>query len=140
MSVSMRGPGNILDSRVLGLGQIGQNSLAAYGLSYSACVILQEYGLVVSDLSGYSDYQGSQLVDGIVYLPLTHQNEPWVLAKQQGQARSEMRLEGMQFSASGRELLSIVELQPVPAYTEAMRTFLRNQFQVELTKVITGTN
>lgn len=136
MSVSLQVAGNIVDARVLGLGKIGQNSLAPYGMPYSACVILQEYGLVVSDLSGYGDYQVSQLVDGGVYLPLTHQNEHWMLVKQQGQGRSEMRLEGMQFSASGRELLSIVELQPVPEYTEAMRTFLRNHFQVELTKVV----
>ena len=107
-------------------------------MSYGACVILQEYGLVVSDLSGYNDYQSSQLVDGNVHLPLIHQNEHWVLAKQQGQARSEMRLEGMLFSVSGRELLSIVELHPVPEYTEAMKNFLRNQFQVELTKVVTA--
>lgn len=140
MSVSTRVHGNIIDARVIGLGQIGQNSLAAYGMSYSECIILQEYGLVVSELSGYRDYQYSQLVDGTVHLPLTHQNEFWALAKQQGQARSEMRLEGMQLSASGCELLSIVELHPVPEYTEAMRTFLRNQFQVELTKVITGSN
>ena len=135
MSVSLQTHGIIFDARVLGLGQIGRNSLAAYGMPYSACVILQEYGLVVSDLSGYFDYQSSQLVDGGVHLPLTHQNEHWVLVQQQGQAQREMRLEGMQFTASGRELLSIVELQPVPEYTEAMTTFLRNQFQVELTKI-----
>jgi hypothetical protein len=138
MSVSLRTTGNIIDARVLGLGLIGQNSLAPYGMSYSACVILQEYGLVVSDLSGYSNYQLSLLVDGNVHLPLTHQNELWVLSKQQGQSRSEIRLEGMQFSLSGRELLSIVELQPVPEYTEAMKTFLRNQLQVELTKSVTA--
>lgn len=136
MSVSLQVQGNIVDARVLGLGQIGQNSLAAYGMPYGACVILQEYGLVVSDLSGYSDYQSSQLVDGTVQLPLTHQNEHWMLVKQQGQARSEMRLEGMQLSMSGCELLSIVELQPVPEYTDAMKTFLRNQFQVELTEIV----
>ena len=136
MSVSLQRSGNVLDARVLGLGQIGQNSLAAYGMPYGACVILQEYGLVVSDLSGYSDYQSTQLVDRTVLLPLTHQNEHWVLATQQGQARSEIRLEGMQFTASGCELLSIVELQPVPEYTEAMTTFLRSQFQVELTKIV----
>ena len=135
MSVSLQVSGKIHDARVLGLGQIGQNSLAAYGLPYGACVILQEYGLVVSDLSGYGDYQVCQQVDGVINLPLTHQNEKWMLVKQPGQVRSEMRLEGMQLSASGRELLSIVELQPVPEYTEAMTAFLRNQFQVELTKI-----
>ncbi|WP_185748411.1 DUF2806 domain-containing protein [Herbaspirillum sp. SJZ107] len=135
MSVSLQIPGHIIDARVLGLGRIGQNSLATYGMPYGAVVILQEYGLIVSDLAGYSDYQLSQVVDGTVSLPLTHQNEHWALVKQQGQARTEMRLEGMQFTASGRELLSIVELQPVPKYTEAMAAFLRNQFQVELTKI-----
>ena len=136
MSVSLRPQGNIFDARVLSLGQIGGNSLATYGMPYSACVILQEYGLVVSDLSGYCDYQSSQQVDGMVQLPLTHQNQSWVLVKNQGQSRSEIRLEGMQFSVSGRELLSIVDLQPVPEYTQAMNTFLRNQFQVDLMKVV----
>ena len=135
MAVSLQTSGNIYDARVLGLGSIGQNSLARYGLPYDACVILQEYGLVVSDLAGYFDYQSSQQVDGAVQLPLTHQNKHWMMVKQQGQPRSEMHFDGMRFSRSGYELLSIVELQPVPAYTEAMKVFLRNQFQVELTKI-----
>jgi len=134
MSVALRAGTHIIDARVAGIGQIGQNSLAPYGLSYSACIILQEYGLVVSDLDGYGDYQAAQLVDGQVLLPLTHQNESWVLMKPQGQQRSEMRFEGMQFSASGRELLQIVEQHPVPQYTEALKMYLRNTFGVELTR------
>jgi hypothetical protein len=135
MSVSMQLPGSTLDARVLGLGKIGQNSLSEYGMSYGACIILQEYGLVVSDLAGYNDYQFCQAVNGIVPMPLIHQNEQWALVKKEGQARSELRLEGMQFSVSGRELLSIVELQPVPEYTKAMIDFLRTAYQVEMVEI-----
>lgn len=133
MSISLRTEEGVLDARVIGMGKIGQNSLAQYGMSYTACVLLQEYGLMVSDLDGYADYQAAQLIDGVVHLPLTHQNEHWVLAKPMGHQRTEMRLEGMRFSASGRELLPIVELQSMSEYTEALTKHLKG-LGVDLTK------
>lgn len=131
MSVSLRHGSQIIDARVIGMGQVGQNSLAPYGLNYGACVILQEYGLVASELGSYFDYQAAQSVDGQVILSLIHQNQPWAFVKPQGQQRNEMRLEGMQFSVSGRELLQIVEHQPIPQYTEALTMHFRNTFGVD---------
>ena len=109
------------------VGGVAQNSLAAYGLSFSACVILQEYGLVVSDLATYSDYQNAIVVDRMVVWPLTHQSKHWVLERQPPGPRGELRMEGMQFSAAGRELLPIVDLEPVPTYTEALKGFLKGK-------------
>ena len=134
MSVSMQVPGSIIDARVIGMGELGQNSLSEYGLSYGDCVLLQEYGLVVPELNGYVDYQLCQRVEGSVILPLTYQNEHYFLAKKQGEARSEMRVHGMRFTSSGRELLTIVERQSVPGHVEAMAAFFQQTFRVELTK------
>lgn len=135
MAVTRRGGGKILDARVVGLGEIGSNSLVPYGLSYTECTLLQEYGLVVSDLSGYSDYQGSILIGGNISQPFEYQNSEWILAPKGDTPRAEFRLEGMQFSASGSELLPIVEIQPNDAYTAKLKEHLE-QRGMTMTKVI----
>ena len=135
IAVTQRHGGKILDARVVGLGNVGDNSLAPYGLTYTECALLQEYGLVVSELNGYSDYQGSILIGGNIFRAFGYQNSEWILVPKGDVPRSEFRLEGMRFSASGSELLPIVEIQPNDHYTAKLKEHLE-QRGMTITKII----
>lgn len=135
IAVSQRHGGKIFDARVVGLGDVGNNSLAPYGLSYTECTLLQEYGLVASELGGYSDFQGSIAIGGNISRPFGYQNSEWVLVPKGDVPRAEFRLEGIRFSASGSELLPIVEIQLNDDYTTKFREHLE-QRGMTITKLI----
>lgn len=135
IAVFQRFAGKIVDARVVGLGSIGNNSLQPYGLSYPECTLLQEYGLVVSDLSGYKDYQGSILAGGAVSNSFGYQNSEWILVPKGDGIRAEFHLEGMRFSASGSELLPIVEIRPNENYTAKLKEHFE-QRGMTITKAI----
>lgn len=135
IAVTKRHGGKIFDARVVGLGSIGSNSLEPYGLSYPDCALLQEYGLVVSELSSYSDYQGSIVSEGTISNLIGYQNSEWIMVPKSDAPKAEFRLDGIQFSASGTELLPLVEIQANDDYTAKLKEHL-DQRGMTIKKVI----
>jgi len=135
MTISLRINGKIQDARVVGMGLIGSNSLRAYGLGFDQCIALQEFGLVITDLNSYLDYQFMQIVDHAIGAGMWHQNNHWGLSKPSGSTRNEMMIFGLKFTSFGNELLEIVDIHPVPEYTVALTTWLENVSGGKLTKI-----
>lgn len=127
LSVSLRVPGSglIADARVVSLGNPGNNSLKAYGLSFSALNVLQEYGLIVAEYNTKLDYQAAVAHEGKVVLCLVYENEQLaLLPKTPTPTKPGIVLTGVMFSQAGRELLSVVEVEPNPAYRAALTAHL----------------
>ena len=126
------------DVRVISMGNAGSNSLQAYGLSFDALNILQEYGLVISDYNSYMTYAAAIARNGKVALPITYQNKPWAFVpKDANKEFRDFRVHGVALSRSGREVLSIVDIQPNEAYTIALMKFFETQ-GVTMTPVATA--
>jgi len=113
-----------MDVRVVSMGNAGSNSLQAYGLSFGSLNILQEYGLIISDYNSYMDYRLAVPQNGMVLVPVTYQNTQWALVPKVATAGlPEFKVHGVGFSRSGRELLSIVDIEPNDQYTLALKSF-----------------
>jgi Protein of unknown function (DUF2806) len=129
LSISLRFQNsNILDARVVSMGNASANSLQAYGLSFDQLNILQEYGLIISDYNSYMDYRTTVVQNGEVLLPAIYQKAQWALVpKVAPPAYQEFRVHGVAFSWSGKELLSIVDIEPDEKYTAALKNFFEQQ-------------
>jgi hypothetical protein len=130
LSISSRVPDSniILDARVVSMGNAGSNSLRAYGLEFGGLNILQEYGLIISDYNSYIDYQWAVVHERNMGLPIIHQNAQWALIpKVSPPVRQAFNVQGVAFSESGKQLLSIVHITPNEQYTEALTQFFDQQ-------------
>ena len=120
--------GQYIDSRVPSLGgNAASNALKDYGIAFDDLNRMNEHGLVISDYNSWKDY--GLCIAG--YLPqmrldqtalgFTYQGKNWGLVpdgeRQHGQ---EFRLSGVSFTRIGRELASVVEIEPVPEYDAAL--------------------
>lgn len=126
LSISTRIPmsNEILDARVVSMGNAGSNSLQAYGLGFAALNILHEYGLIISDYNSYMDYRTAIVHNNQIGLPMIYQNTRWALMpKVASPGLQEFRVDGVAFSRSGKELLSIVDIKPNEIYTAALNNF-----------------
>ena len=126
--------GLIQDSRIPNLGgSLGQNSLAEHGFDYRALTALTEAELLHSEYSSSAKYGPAQLVSqaGEVGLhptrpnaqfPMRHQGLLWLLipetADRQGQP---VDVVGAMFTRVGRELLPLVDIEPMPSFTEQLQ-------------------
>lgn len=118
----------IIDARVVSMGSAGSNSLQAYGLGFDALNVLQEYGLVISDYNSYMDYRTAVVRDGRIILPVIYQNALWgFVPKVASPVLQEFKVNGVGFSKSGVELLSIVDIEPNEQYTAALKNFFDQQ-------------
>jgi hypothetical protein len=131
LSISCRVPNSniIIDARVVSMGNAAQNSLQAYGLGFDALNILQEYGLIISDYNSYMDYRAEIVREGKVGLPIIYQNSQWALMPKGAAPSVEnaFNVNGVAFSQSGKELLSIVDINPNAQYTDALHKFFDQQ-------------
>ena len=132
------------DARVAGLDGIpGDNSLSKYGLDFSQLNFLNEYGLIISDYNSWQDYQicigqtvqSSGNVRHTIRMPFSHQRRSWILIPDSGRTQnSEFRLNGVALTHSGRELIKIVDFEPVEQYTHDLMQFFRNK-RLRMTEV-----
>lgn len=130
ISISIRIPksAQILDARVVSMGSAASNSLQAYGLGFDALNILQEYGLIIADYNSNMDYRMAVVHNKQITLPLLYQNAQWALfPKVPPPAPQAFKVDGVAFTKSGKELLSIVEIEPDEAYTAALMNFFDQQ-------------
>src|SRR5258708_1983435 len=106
------------------MGNAGANTLEPYGLSFPSLNILQEYGLIISDYNSYADYRFAVVHENSIQLPVVYQNARWAFVpKVAPPVRHEFRLDGVALSGSGKELLSIVDVEPNEKYTAALNNF-----------------
>ena len=129
MCIVMRIPDTdqIVDARVVSLsGNAENNSLREYGLSFYELNILHEYGLIISDYNSYMNVR--VLVAGRSpenRLVMSYQNTYWdMLSEVDRKDGQELNLHGVALSQAGRELLNIVEVEPVENYTNDLVEFL----------------
>ena len=132
--VSLRLDANVaLDARVPSMGgQPGQNSLQKYGLSYDSLNILNEYGLIIPDYNSYYPYTipiGITVgVSGqeMIRIPFTFQKRFWVLEPMpEFRQADEFRLSGVMLTQAGRELQSVVAVEPNHQFLEDLNGFFK---------------
>ncbi|MFH7245496.1 MAG: DUF2806 domain-containing protein [Spirulina sp.] len=128
----------LIDARVPSLGkQAGQNSLQEYGLSFSNLNILEEYGLIISDYNSYMNYIPAVARKNQVPLPFRFNNIYWGLVPNKPDdwpPAKDLKINGVQLSTSGKELLKIVEIESSQGYTEALVNYFKG-LGVEMTRV-----
>ena len=128
----------VFDARVPSLGEnLRSNVLSKYGLGLDQLNILKEYSLITSGdipLNTYSlvsvyDYNLCiEYEDNPKLLPFQHQGKYWILSPTPERDNTpEFRLSGVMLSRVGRELLSIVDQEPMPEYTEDLKKFFAEQ-------------
>lgn len=135
ISVSIGQDEQNIDCRVLSLaGSAATNSLSEYGLSFGNLNILNEHGLIIADYNSWSNYQVCigieipELPGQIVRLPFLYQTKQWVLVATEQRARSEeFKLHGVALTRAGRELARVVELESVPSYDKALKTYFESK-------------
>ena len=121
---------HIFDARVPSLGgNAGSNALSKYGLSFDQLNILNEYDLIISDYNSWRDYKLCIVnADNPVLLPFQHQGKYWILSPTPEQDNnSEFRLSGVMLSRVGCELFRIVDQDPIPEYTAALKKYFVGQ-------------
>ena len=106
---------------VVGCGSPGSNSLSSFGLSYDVLMRLAHHRLIVNDMNTYIDLA----VDSSRLMVAQHQKSRWLL-RWSGN-KEQVRIMGILFTPAGKELFAVVEKVPVPAYTEAMLTALKQE-------------
>jgi hypothetical protein len=82
-------------------------------------------GLIIPQYHSEMDYQVAVPHENKPLLPMTYQNERWILVpKVPSPERQEIRMTGVAFSRAGKELLTVVDVDPKQDYTSALTSFL----------------
>ena len=121
--------GSILDSRVISLGgKAGRNALMPYGLPFARLNILNEHGLVISELETQVNFRACIAVrigaPWKVELPFVYQGRKWGLVPTEDQKmEGEFHVDGVSLTVAGCEILRVIDLVSVPAYDEALRSY-----------------
>ena len=133
------------DARIPAVGgELGQNCLKDMALSYDTLMELTENGLLRPEFNCYMPYgpisvPASQSANQAmsIQLPFTHQGRHWILQPLKDELKGkQLRVEGAALSSAGRELLSIVELEDIPQFTERLKAhFAKSRYKmVEVSK------
>ena len=105
------------------------NVLSKYGLGFDQLNLLNEHDLILSGYNLWRTYQvfeNSENKQGS--LRLLHQGEYWdLLPLPDHNENQKLQLPGVVFSHTGRELLSIVDQDSMPEYTENLKQFIAKQ-------------
>lgn len=129
LSISLRSANQIIDARVVVFsGSAASNALQTYGLGFDQLNILQEYGLIISDYNSYMNYGMCIANQGVVSIPFRYQDADWgLLSTVERPIGQEMRMNGVALSRSGKELISIVDIEPNDVFTTGMTEFFQKQ-------------
>ena len=125
--------GSVTDSRVITLGiPAGGNSLEEYGLPFTVLNILNENGLVIAEYNSQCTYKQSVVAikSGVkvVDLPLTYQGKKWALQPtDENRTVGALQCDGVAMTSAGKELMRVIEIEPVPAYDEALNRYFESR-------------
>jgi hypothetical protein len=124
--------GNLfLDTRVISLeGNAASNSLAKYGFSFGNLNILQEYGLIISDYNSYMSYLPCVVNENhSVAATIKFSNKHFAfLPTDRERYDKNVKLNGVAFSKSGKELFNIIPIEENAIYKADLETFLEKHF------------
>lgn len=125
MAVSKIVNGVIYDVRVVSPGHDKtSNPLRDFGVPYSSLLLLQESGLITTELASSMDYSTSIPDTGRPTIPIRYLNENNFLMRSGDFSFSgNLPLIGPTLTNAGRELFSIVDLTPNPTYTASLRGY-----------------
>ena len=134
------------DARVPAVGgELGQNCLQDIGLPFSVLTLLTENGLLHPDYSCYMPYgpindripAGVQLPPNVqippnTQIPFRHQGKLWRLLGTSDATRvKSIRVVGAAFTTAGRELLEIVDIDPMPEFTTRLKDhFAKSNYEM----------
>ena len=136
------------DARIPAVGgQLGQNCLQDIGLSFSVLILLTENGLLHPDYSCYGTYgpihdlisdearsivSPNDLPPPNAQMPFRHQGKMWQLLGTSDAMRvKSIRVEGAAFTTAGRELLKIVDIEPMPEFTTRLKDhFAKSNYEM----------
>ena len=128
LAISLRPANVVLDVRVASLGgNAGQNSLQEYGLGFDSLNILQEYGLIISDYNSYMDYRAAIARGNQVAFPFFWGNEQYAFipkAPEGWPPEKPFTIHGVGLTASGKELMRIVQIEYDDKYLAGFRQFI----------------
>lgn len=127
---------HIQDARIPSLGgSLGANSLAEHGLDYRTLTRLTEAELIHSEYASSASYGPAQLVtedgktvsdptDSNLQFPMIHQGSRWLL-RPNSESRQGKPIDviGAMFTSVGVELLPVVDIVPMPAFTEQLQRY-----------------
>ncbi len=124
---------DVWDARVPSLeGNAAHNALRQHGLGFGQLNVLNEHGLIISDYNSWFDYRASiglhrsQAKTGMIVIPFSFQGRYWILSPTtERDPDQEFRLSGVALTRSGRELRSVVDLEPMEDYAQAFVRFLQ---------------
>ena len=141
------GEDQLVDARVLALGgDADQNAFRKFGLAFDNLNILNEHGLIISDYKSRYDIRTCINTFGtnekqeklIVRIPFKFEGRYWVLEPTTPwKTGVEYRVSGVALTKAGRELLRVVECQPVHGYSQELKAFFTSQKMV-MTEVDSG--
>jgi len=129
-AISMELRGYIDDVRVVAPDSYNSgNSLGKYGLHYNSLNILQEYGLIIADYNSYIQYENCVLSeDNTVGVPVKFCDEQYVfIPTDRLKYEKEVRLNGVSFTNSGKELYKIVPKDRNDTYFADLQKFLEER-------------
>ena len=123
------------DARVPTLGlNVGHNRFREYGLDYRSIATLIEYGLIHSSYNTWHDHINSvgrvlSTDPPVIFrVPFNHQERNWVLVPtRKNVAKGELKITGITFTESGRQLLKAVDRVPTEKYTQDLKDFFLRQ-------------
>lgn len=124
------------DARIPAVGgELGQNCMKNVGLSFDVLTQLTENGLLHPDYACRMPY-GPLQIDGAnpkvrippnMQVPFRHQGRRWVLLGESDALRAKaIGVIGAAFSTAGRELLEVVDIEPMPEFTARLKAHFAN--------------
>ena len=125
-----------VDARMVSLGgDPSQNCLSKYGLGYNSLAVLNEYGLITSELNSWHDYKICIGKSGLINIdassdycwPFLYQGEYWVLEPHADyQQKHQLRLNGVALTEAGRQLMRIVQPIKMDEYTRELSKYFKS--------------
>ena len=117
-------------------GNAGNNALQEYGLNFTTLNLLNELGLVISDYNSWWEFTPCVAFPGdqqqAVCIPLCYRESHWILMpKSNREVGKKLRIEGVALTQSGRELSTIVKIEPMDNYSNNLAKFFeKKQFRM----------
>ena len=130
-------------SMVLSLsGNAGNNALQEDGLSFATLNLLNEHGLVISDYNSWWDFVPCVAAPGpvqqAVCIPWSYQGKHWVLVPMSNDnVDKKLKVYGVSLTQSGRELFTIVKVEPMDNYSNKLAQFFEEK-GLRMTEVGSG--
>lgn len=107
-------------------GSPGQNGMQSIGLSYSNLTILQDAGLIQTDLNSWRQFQIPQ----ILQIPFTIGSTLYNLKTTDQITNAQPKVKVLNFTSAGLELRSVLNIGTKPEYNSKFLEWVKNQWKM----------